>query len=71
VRANAVVPAFVPVLRNRSEQDDPARLARFPLGRYPTAQEVAAATLFLLSGQASAITGVSLPVDSGLLARLP
>jgi NAD(P)-dependent dehydrogenase (short-subunit alcohol dehydrogenase family) len=41
---------------------------RIPLGRFITEQEVAEAALFLVSGKASGITGVSLPVDGGFLA---
>ena len=41
---------------------------RVPIGRLPTPAECSAATVFLLSNAASAITGVDLPVDGGLLA---
>jgi NAD(P)-dependent dehydrogenase (short-subunit alcohol dehydrogenase family) len=43
-------------------------LARYPLRRFGQAEEVAEATLFLLSDQASFLTGVALPVDGGRLA---
>ncbi len=43
---------------------------RHPIGRVIEADEVAAAIAFLCSADASAITGVCLPVDGGLLARL-
>jgi NAD(P)-dependent dehydrogenase (short-subunit alcohol dehydrogenase family) len=42
--------------------------ARYPLQRFGKADEVADATLFLLSEQASFLTGVALPVDGGRLA---
>ncbi len=42
--------------------------ARYPLRRFGKAEEVADATLFLLSEQAAFLTGVSLPVDGGRLA---
>ncbi|HEY0184138.1 MAG TPA: SDR family oxidoreductase, partial [Rhodopila sp.] len=45
-----------------------AFLARHPLGRFGKAEEVAATVLFLLSGAASFVTGVALPVDGGRLA---
>jgi NAD(P)-dependent dehydrogenase (short-subunit alcohol dehydrogenase family) len=41
-----------------------------PLGRMAQAREVAQAIAFLLSEEASFLTGVSLPVDGGLLAQL-
>lgn len=42
--------------------------SRAPLGRFGAVAEVAEAALFLLSDQASFLTGVSLPVDGGRLA---
>lgn len=42
--------------------------ARHPLGRFGEADEVAAAVVFLLSDEASFITGAALPVDGGRLA---
>jgi len=52
---------------------DPAAAARawaakHPLGRIATADEVAAAILFLASDDARFITGVALPVDGGITA---
>lgn len=40
-------------------------LARTPLGRHGTPEDVAAAVLFLSSAQASWITGQTLPIDGG------
>lgn len=42
--------------------------ALVPVGRRGTADEVAAAAVFLASEAASYINGVALPVDGGLLA---
>ena len=51
---------------------DPARrqmmLDRLPQGRFPTAEDIAAAIRFLAGPDAQAITGHILPVDAGLLA---
>jgi 3-oxoacyl-[acyl-carrier protein] reductase len=41
---------------------------RIPLGRMGTPEDVANAALFLVSDEASYITGVTLPVDGGCLA---
>ena len=43
--------------------------AAIPLGRFAAAEDVANAALFLLSDEASFITGVALPVDGGYTAR--
>ncbi len=40
-----------------------------PLGRLPAPADIAAAILYLASPAASCVTGVTLPVDSGFLAR--
>lgn len=46
-----------------------ARLSRlYPLGRVGEPDEIAVAFAFLASDDASWITGVTLPVDGGLLA---
>jgi NAD(P)-dependent dehydrogenase (short-subunit alcohol dehydrogenase family) len=42
--------------------------AKHPLGRIATADEVAAAILFLASDDAGFVTGVALPVDGGITA---
>ena len=73
VRVNAVAPTFVetlltkPYLENESFRQDVLR--RIPLGRVGTADEVAAAVLFLASPAASLITGASLLVDGGYTAQ--
>jgi L-fucose dehydrogenase len=74
VRVNAVVPAEVmtPLYRQWLDTfpDPEAKLesivTRIPLGkRMTTAEEIAAAVLFLLSARAGHITGQHLVVDGG------
>ena len=43
-------------------------LSQMPLGRWATVDEIAAPIVFLMSGGASMITGVSLPIDGGFTA---
>jgi NAD(P)-dependent dehydrogenase (short-subunit alcohol dehydrogenase family) len=70
VRANVVVPGLIdtPIGRAAGAQR-PGRgraAARLPLGRQGTAWEVAYACVYLLSGEASYVTGQALVVDGGL-----
>jgi NAD(P)-dependent dehydrogenase (short-subunit alcohol dehydrogenase family) len=68
VRANVVVPGLVDTPLGRlATQGRPSRAGtRIPLGREATAWDVAYATIFLLSNEASYITAQSLVVDGGL-----
>lgn len=71
IRVNAVAPGWIATPLTRALQDDPARsgpiLARTPLGRWGTPDDVAQAVVFLCSSAASFMTGVILPVDGGYL----
>jgi NAD(P)-dependent dehydrogenase (short-subunit alcohol dehydrogenase family) len=68
IRANVVAPGLIDTPLGRwATRGRPGRgKARIPLGRQGTAWEVAAAIVFLLSGDASYITGQQLIVDGGL-----
>ena len=73
VRVNCVNPGFVETPLTAPLWDDPNRLesttARHPLGRLGQPEEIANAILFLVSDDASFITGVALPVDGGYTAQ--
>ena len=71
VRVNVVCPGAVETpmtegfLRNAAGQVDPAVASRYALRRPATAEEIAAAILFLTAAESSFVTGVTLPVDGG------
>ena len=73
VRINAVAPGFTLTQaladKFKSGQRDPASIvSHIPMGRFARPQEIASVVSFLLSEAASAVTGISLPVDCGWLA---
>jgi NAD(P)-dependent dehydrogenase (short-subunit alcohol dehydrogenase family) len=77
IRCNAVLPGSVRtdnVTWTIRQQKDPQvfeKLARwYPLGRVAEPEDIAKAVAFLGSGEASYITGASLPVDGGLTAGM-
>jgi NAD(P)-dependent dehydrogenase (short-subunit alcohol dehydrogenase family) len=78
IRVNAVAPGTVltPMVRDAAQRSNPenpdAALAEFaqthPIGRIIQPEEVANVVLFLASDRASVVTGITVPVDGGLLA---
>jgi NAD(P)-dependent dehydrogenase (short-subunit alcohol dehydrogenase family) len=73
IRVNAVAPTFVKTDLTVPIFSNPEVLAKVqahtPLGTLPEVEDIAAAVLYLASPAARCITGVTLPVDSGYLAR--
>ncbi|MBL8342325.1 MAG: SDR family oxidoreductase [Rubrivivax sp.] len=71
IRVNAVAPGWIATPLTQALQDDPARsgpiVARTPLGRWGTPEDVAGPVLFLAGPAAHFVTGVVLPVDGGYL----
>lgn len=62
IRMNIVMPGFIDSLTEVEE-----RRRRIPMGRYGTVDEIAKTVRFLLSSEASYITGQIIRVDGGLM----
>jgi NAD(P)-dependent dehydrogenase (short-subunit alcohol dehydrogenase family) len=79
IRVNVICPGTVftplmePLLRARGNGDLEAGLAKtvvkYPIGRLGTPEEIASAALFLVSDQASFLTGSVLTADGGMTAQ--
>ena len=71
IRVNAVAPGWIATPLTQALTQDVDRtaqiLARTPLGRWGTPEDVADPVLFLASPAARFVTGVILPVDGGYL----
>jgi NAD(P)-dependent dehydrogenase (short-subunit alcohol dehydrogenase family) len=68
IRVNAVAPGFIdtPLLLDATRRALKSTIDRIPQGRLAAPEEVADVIVFLCSGFATHITGVTLPVDGGL-----
>ncbi len=79
IRVNCICPGSVdtglteafmgyPKTAEERQKKQAIRLARIPIGRVASSEEIASVALFLVSDESSYITGVALPVDGGILA---
>jgi 3-oxoacyl-[acyl-carrier protein] reductase len=68
ITVNSVAPGFIETDMTRAlpEAARTAYLGQIPLGRFGSAEDVAAAVAFLASGQAAYITGQTLHVNGGM-----
>ena len=71
VRVNAVAPGTTrtPMIDNMSDDDRALLASKIPLKRFGEPEDIAFATCFLASDEASFITGATLDVNGGLLMR--
>jgi NAD(P)-dependent dehydrogenase (short-subunit alcohol dehydrogenase family) len=71
IRVNALAPGWIATGFTTALQEDPTRndpiLARTPLGRWGTPDDIAGPALFLCSPLAGFVTGAVMPVDGGYL----
>jgi NAD(P)-dependent dehydrogenase (short-subunit alcohol dehydrogenase family) len=68
IRVNAVAPSAVPTegtVRNRSVQRDAQRVARTPLGRLGTVDDIAHVVCFLAGDESGFLTGQTIAADGG------
>ncbi len=68
IRVNAVAPSAVPTegtVRNRSVERDAQRVARTPLGRLGTVDDIARVICFLAGDESGFLTGQTIAADGG------
>jgi NAD(P)-dependent dehydrogenase (short-subunit alcohol dehydrogenase family) len=68
IRVNTIMPGFIETNffgTNRSQEEIEKHLLTYPLGRFGSPKDVSALACFLLSDDASWITGAQIPIDGG------
>src|SRR5690606_16899535 len=69
IRVNAVAPSAIPTegtAKHRVPEKDAKRVARTPLGRLGTVEEIASVIAFLLCDDSAFISGETIGVDGGI-----
>ncbi|MBB3937588.1 2-dehydro-3-deoxy-D-gluconate 5-dehydrogenase KduD [Aureimonas phyllosphaerae] len=73
INVNAIAPGYIETNNTAALRADPDRsraiLERIPAGRWGVAEDIGAATVFLLAEASRYVHGTVLPVDGGWLAR--
>lgn len=73
ITVNAIAPGYMVTDNTEALRNDPERsaqlLARIPMGRFGTADEIATAVLFFAAPASSYVTGAVVSVDGGWMAR--
>ena len=73
INVNAIAPGYMATDNTQALRDDPARnkaiLDRIPAGRWGEPEDLQGAAVFLASAAANYVTGYTLAVDGGWLAR--
>ena len=70
IRINAICPGFVetPLTATSKAEKRAASVAKTPIGRYATAEEIAAQAIWLMSDRSGYVTGAAIAVDGGYTA---
>ena len=73
VQVNAIAPGYFATAATQALQDDEARnneiLSRIPAGRWGTPDDLLGTCVFLASAASNYVTGYTIAVDGGWLAR--